>query len=118
MLPTARHRYDISPKGAVLSGHNDAEIGLVNLLHALAYYSEHNERFNLKIYHLLRLSVLHLCDLEKLKISPLEFFVTKMQLGLTTIGVYFITGLLSASFTLCTVDVYKKNYPKNLLGEP
>ena len=80
---------------------NDAEIGPVNLLQASAYYSEHNERLNLKIYRLLLLSVLHLCNLEKHKISQLEFFVTKMQLRLTTIGVYFITALLSASFTLC-----------------
>ena len=30
MLPTARHRCDISSKGAVLPGRNDAETGLVN----------------------------------------------------------------------------------------
>ena len=85
MLPTARQRCDISPKRAVLPGRNDAEIDPVTLLHASAYYSEHNERLNLKIYRLLLLSVLHLCDLEKLKISLLEFFVAKMQLGLTII---------------------------------
>ena len=111
MLPTARHRCDISPKRAVLPGRNDAEIDPVTLLHASAYYSEHNERLNLKIYRLLLLSVLRLCDLEKLKISLLEFFVTKMQLGLTTICVYFITVLLSASFTLCSC--LKKTTLKN-----
>ena len=86
----------------MLPGRNDAEIDPVTLLHASAYYSEHNERLNLKIYRLLLPSVLHLCDLEKLKISLLEFFVAKMQLGFTTICVYFMTLLLSASFTLCS----------------
>ena len=100
----------------MLPGRNDAEIDPVTLVHASAYYSEHNERLNLKIYRLLRLSVLHLCDLEKLKISLLEFFGTKMQLGLTTICVYFIAVLLSASFTLCSC--LKKNYPKKILGDP
>ena len=69
-----------------MPGRNDAERGPVNSLHSWAYYSEHNEEYNLKIYCLLLLSVLHLCDLEKLKISLLEFFVTKMQQGLTTRG--------------------------------
>ena len=40
-------RCDISSKGAVLPGRNDAEMGLVNSLHALACYSECNERFDL-----------------------------------------------------------------------
>ena len=100
----------------MLPGHNDAEIGPVNLLYASAYYSEHNERFILKIYRLPLLSVLHLCDLEKLKISLLEFFVTKMKLGLTTICIYFITVLLSASFTLCRC--LQNKYPKKFLGDP
>ena len=119
VLPTARHRCDISSKGAVLPGRNDAEIGPVNLLHvhASAYYIERNERFNLKMNRLLLLRVLHLCDLEKLKISLLEFFVTKMQLGLTTICVYFITVLLSASFTLCRY-LQQKNYLKKFLDDP
>ena len=107
MLPTARHRCDISPKRAVLPGRNDAEIDPVTVLHASAYYSERNERLNLKIYRLLLLSV---------EISLLEFFVPKMQLGLTTICVYFITVLLSTSFTLCSC--LKKNYPKKFLGDP
>ena len=37
VLPTARHRCDISSKGAVLPGRNDAEMGPANSLHALAY---------------------------------------------------------------------------------
>ena len=45
VLPTARHRCDISSKEAVLSGRNDAEMGPANSLHASAYYSEYNERF-------------------------------------------------------------------------
>ena len=47
MLPTARYRCDISSKGAVLPGRNDAEMGPANSLHASAYYSEYNERFDL-----------------------------------------------------------------------
>ena len=47
VLPTARHRCGISSKGAVLPGCNDAEIGPANLLHASAYYSKYNERFDL-----------------------------------------------------------------------
>ena len=47
VLPTARHRSDISSKGAVLLGRNDAEMGPANSLHAWAYYSECNERFDL-----------------------------------------------------------------------
>ena len=45
VLPTARHRCNISSKEAVLPGHNGAEMGPANLLHASAYYSEYNERF-------------------------------------------------------------------------
>ena len=47
VLPTARHRCDISSKGAVLRERNDAEMGPANSLHAPAYYSEYNERFDL-----------------------------------------------------------------------
>ena len=47
VLPTARHRCDISSKGAVLPGRNDAEMGPANSLHASAYYSEYNKRFDL-----------------------------------------------------------------------
>ena len=47
VLPTARHRCDISSKGAVLPGRNDAEMGPANSLHTSAYYSEYNERFDL-----------------------------------------------------------------------
>ena len=36
VLPTARHRCDISSKGAVLPGRNDAEMGPANLLHTSA----------------------------------------------------------------------------------
>ena len=35
VFPTARHRSNISSKGAGLSGRNDAEMGPENLLHAL-----------------------------------------------------------------------------------
>ena len=47
VLPTARHRCDISSNGAVLPGRNDAEMGPANSLHASAYHSEYNERFDL-----------------------------------------------------------------------
>ena len=47
VLPTARHRCDISSNEAVLPGRNDAEMGPANSLHASAYYSEYNERFDL-----------------------------------------------------------------------
>ena len=43
VLPTARHRCDISSTGAVLPGRKDAEMGHANSLHASAYYSEYNE---------------------------------------------------------------------------
>ena len=88
----------------MLPGRNDAEIDPVTLLHASAYYSEHNERLNLKIYRLLLLSVLHLCDLEKLKISLLEFFVTKMQLGLnTTVYAFILLLYFFLQVLLCVV---------------
>ena len=45
VLTTARHRCDISSKGAVLLGRNDAEMGPANSLHVSARYSEYNERF-------------------------------------------------------------------------
>ena len=47
VLPAARHRCDISSKGAVLPGRNDAEMSPANSLHASAYYIEYNERFDL-----------------------------------------------------------------------
>ena len=46
VLPTARHCCDNSSKGAALPGCNDAEMGPANSLHASAYYSEYNERFD------------------------------------------------------------------------
>ena len=45
-LSTARHRCNI-PKGAVLPGRNDAEMGPANSLHAFVLYSEYKERFDL-----------------------------------------------------------------------
>ena len=36
VLPTARYRCDISSKGAVLPGRNDAEMGPANSLHTSA----------------------------------------------------------------------------------
>ena len=62
VLPAARHRCDISSKGAVLPGRNDAEMGPANSLHASAYYSEYNERFDLmlnvkKMFKVIALSV-------------------------------------------------------------
>ena len=47
VFPTAYHRCDISLKNAVLPWRNDAEMCLTNLLHALAYYSKYNEKFDL-----------------------------------------------------------------------
>ena len=47
MLPMTLKHCDISSKEAVLLGHIDAEMGRANLLHALAYYSEYNARFDL-----------------------------------------------------------------------
>ena len=41
--PPLRH----SSKGAVLPGRNDAEMGPAHSLHASAYYSEYNDRFDL-----------------------------------------------------------------------
>ena len=46
VLPTARHRCDISSKEAVLPGRNDSEMDPANSLHASGYYSEYNERFD------------------------------------------------------------------------
>ena len=45
VLPMARYRCNISSKGAVLPGSNEAEMGPASSLHALAFYSE-NERFD------------------------------------------------------------------------
>ena len=42
-MSTARHRCNISSKGAVLPGCTDAEMGLPNLLHALAKYNEYDK---------------------------------------------------------------------------
>ena len=46
VLPTVRHRSDISSKGAELPGRIDPKVGPANSLHASAYYSEYNERFD------------------------------------------------------------------------
>ena len=51
VLPTARHRCNISSKGAVLPRRNDAEMGPTNSLHASAYYREYNERFDFDLWH-------------------------------------------------------------------
>ena len=47
VLPTARQGCDISSKEDVLPGRNEAKMGPVNSLHALAYYSDYNERVDL-----------------------------------------------------------------------
>ena len=52
VLPTARHRSDTSSNGAASLGRNNAEVVPANSLHASAYYSQHNERFNLQYYDL------------------------------------------------------------------
>ena len=44
----SRMIWKISSKGAVLPAHNDAEMGLINSLHASVHYSKYNERFDLK----------------------------------------------------------------------
>ena len=54
VLPTARHRCNISSKEAALPGRNDAEMGPANSLHASAYYSEYNKRFDLILRPLAR----------------------------------------------------------------
>ena len=56
VLPTARHRGDISSK-AVLPGRNDAEMGPANSLHASTYYSEYNERFDFDVAFINSLTV-------------------------------------------------------------
>ena len=47
VLPTVCHRCDISSKEAALFGYNDPKMGCANSLHASAYYSAYNERFDL-----------------------------------------------------------------------
>ena len=47
VLPTARHRCDISSKEAVLPWRNDAKMGPANSLHASAYYSDYKKIFDL-----------------------------------------------------------------------
>ena len=47
VLPTTPHHCNISSKGNVLPGHNDAEMGPANSLQASAEYIEYNERFDL-----------------------------------------------------------------------
>ena len=42
-LPLLQH----SLEGTVLPGRNNTEMGPINSLHASAYYSEYNERFEL-----------------------------------------------------------------------
>ena len=46
VLPTARHRCNISLKGAVLPGRYDTEMDSANSLHASAKYSGYNETFD------------------------------------------------------------------------
>ena len=46
-LPMARHHCNILSKGALLPGCNDTDMAPANLLHASAFYSEYNERFDL-----------------------------------------------------------------------
>ena len=60
VLPMARHRCDISLKGAVLTERNDAEMDLTNSLHASMYYIEYNERFDLILCMALKQYVLYI----------------------------------------------------------
>ena len=67
MLPTVRHRSDISSNGAPLAGRNDAEMGPAKSLHASAYCG-YNERFDLiyqYVYYLANvLHNIYLCALQ------------------------------------------------------
>ena len=65
--PTARHCCDISSKGAVLLGRNDAEIGPANSLHASAEYFEYKEKFDF--------------DLIKLELMTIEIVCIKEHQG-------------------------------------
>ena len=47
MFPTDSHRCNIFSKEAVLPRRIETEVGPANSLHASAYYSEYNERFDL-----------------------------------------------------------------------
>ena len=47
VLPTARHRCDISSKGDMLPAGAMTGIGPANSQHASAYYNEYNEKFNI-----------------------------------------------------------------------
>ena len=60
VLPTAHHCCDISSKGAVLPGRNDAEMDPANSFHAPAYYIEYNERFDLILCMALKQYVLYI----------------------------------------------------------
>ena len=53
LLITACHRCDISSKGAVLPGGNDAQMDPGNSLHASACYSEYNETLDLIMKHMI-----------------------------------------------------------------
>ena len=47
VLPTTRHRCDISSKEAALPKGNDAKMDPANSLHSSAYNSKYNERLDL-----------------------------------------------------------------------
>ena len=46
VLPTARHRCDISLKGVALPGRSNAEMGPANSSHPSAQHKEYNKRFD------------------------------------------------------------------------
>ena len=62
VLPTARHRCDISAKVAVLPGTTTWKWAPTNSIHALAYYSKCNERFDL----------IFIAKMHKTPITPLQ----------------------------------------------
>ena len=57
MLPTARHRRNISSKEIVSPRRNDAEMRPANSLHASAYHSEYSGRFDFNIWRNQKLSL-------------------------------------------------------------
>ena len=62
-MSTARHRCNISSKGAVLPGCNDAEMGLPNLSHASAKYNEYDKESVWNITWRLRINAIIIIQL-------------------------------------------------------
>ena len=99
VLPTARHRCNISSERAVLPGRNDTEMGPTNSFHTLAYYCERNERFDLIRFDSSMLKKIKFCGIQlEMEFPTLNVFIFLFISSYPDNFIRFVRALKSFKF--------------------